>query len=622
MSDSLLRSIVAALPDAVLSIDTTSTILHVNDAALALFGYTREEFVGRTLADTIIPAELAPQHERGMARFAASGHGPVINRRIDITARDKSGRRFPIELCVFLDPARRGEIFHATIRDVSDRVARDASAKGERDRLSQFLEATADAWWDCTLGVETRYSKQMRALWNVGDAEFPPCAPVLLPWIHSGDRVRVEDAWTAHLEGRTGRFECTFRAECVDGSTRWLRTRGRAVEFELGQPTRIVGTMTDVTEQQFAEERLRNGQRLEMLGLLAGGFAHDLNNLLAAIRGQAALAAMEPSISADTVESLGMIQLATTKAKMLTQNMLALGKPRSEEVRRFSLRPVIEETMQLARIGLPKSIVVSVEVAAIDGVAVDMDPSALQQALLNLAINARDAMGSVGSLRVDASLVEGSDPLLVEIAVEDSGSGIAPDVLARMFEPFFTTKAHGTGTGLGLAVVHQAVTSAHGRIDVTSEVGRGARFAMRLPAFLESHHSVAESCAAVGPLRIVLAEDHPLLRPMLAEMLRAFGHTVTDVPDGASALARAIDAKAPIDLLILDVQLPSLDGFHVHARAEEVLGRRLGCVFISGDPGMALPLSAVDHVGLLAKPFEPSALLDEIARVHAAALKA
>ena len=619
MSNSLSDSIVAALPDAVLSIDTSSTIVQVNDAALALFGYSRDEFLGNTLAETIIPAELAPQHDRGMARFAATGHGPVINRRIDITARDKSRRRFPIELCVFLDPVRRGEIFHATIRDVSERVARDHAARSERDQLSQFLDATADAWWDCTLGGETRYSEQMRVLWNVGEVEFPVCTPAQLPWIHESDRMRVEDAWAAHLEGRTGRFECTFRAVGSDDSLRWLRMRGRAVEFDMGRPTRIVGTTTDVTEQQSNEERMRNAQRLEMLGLLAGGFAHDLNNLLAAIRGQAALAAMEQCLSVDAIESLGVIQLATTKAKMLTQNMLALGKPRSEEIRRFAVGPLIEETMQLARIGLPKSILVSVAVGTVEAIDVEMDPSALQQTLLNLAINARDAITTVGSLRVDASVVEGSDPLLIEIVVEDSGSGIEPAVLDRMFEPFFTTKTHGVGTGLGLAVVHQAVTSARGRIIVSSEVGRGTRFALRLPAFVRVVSRLESSPTISGPLRIVLAEDHALLRPMLADMLRSFGHSVRAVGDGASALACAIDSNDPADLLVLDVQLSSLSGFHVHARAEEIAGRPIACVFVSGDPAISVPPHAAEHIAFLAKPFEIAELIDAITRVSSAA---
>jgi two-component system cell cycle sensor histidine kinase/response regulator CckA len=620
MIHSLSAAIVAALPDAIVSIDRTSTVIHVNEAAEALFGFPAAEFIGRTLAETIIPPELSAQHDRGMARFAATGHGPVINRRIDIVARNRTGRRFPIELGIFLDPERRGEIFHAVIRDVSDRVARDSAGKNERDRLELFLDATADAWWDCAVGGETRYAERMSELLGVGEGALPSCEPSRLPWIHTDDRARVEDAWEAYLDGHVGRFECTLRVVGRDGAVRWLRQRGRAVEFDGGRPTRIVGTATDITEQQATEELLRNSQRLEMLGLLAGGFAHDLNNLLAAIRGQAALAATEPGTAPAVLESLEAIQLATTKAKMLSLNMLALGKPRDEEVRRFPLCASIEETMQLARIGLPKSIRVSVDVSAATGIDIEMDPGAFQQAILNLAINARDAMGVGGSLRVDAhpiapSSPDGRDPSRVCITVTDSGCGISPEVLARIFEPFFTTKPKGVGTGLGLAVVHQAITGAHGRVRVESEVGRGTRFIIELPALPSAEPATVGMLDQVGSLHVVVAEDHPLLRPMLAEALRAGGHTVVDVGDGTAALKAAVDPSFPVDLLVLDVLLPGMDGFRIHARAEEVLGRAIGCVFVSGDPATVLPPGSPTRVCLLPKPFEISTLLEAVRRV-------
>jgi PAS domain S-box-containing protein len=621
MQHELSGSIARALPDAVLSIDRASVILFANDAAVRLFGYARESFVGRTLSDTIIPPDLAPQHARGMATFAATGHGPVIGRRIEITARDAEGRRFPIELTVFLDPERRGEVFHATIRDITERAGREAESKAERERMRQFLDAAADGWWDCRVGGATQFGDGVGALLPGWSDAMASSAPSELPLIHAEDRARVADAWAAHLEGVTGRYECTHRVLEADGSSvRWIRQSGRAVEFDIGRPTRIVGTFTDVTELQSAEERLRSAQRLEMLGLLAGGFAHDLNNLLAAIRGQAALAASEPGVTTPILESLESIQLATTKAKMLSTNMLSLGKPAVEDFRSVAVRPLIEETLLIARPGLPKSIRLVVELDALDGAEVEMDASAFQQAVLNLAINARDAMPQGGTLRVDGTVLDDEAGGRVRVQFEDTGTGIAPEVLPRIFDPFFTTKPKGVGTGLGLAVVARAVHAARGSVRVESERGHGARFILDLPLARRAvRPAMGAATGASRPCRVVVAEDHPLLRPLFADALRAMGHDVRETGDGAEAVQLSISDAWTADLVVLDVLLPSMDGLRAHRRIESLLGRSLPAVFISGEPESVLPADAPASMELLAKPFEIMQLQSAIDRVMLAA---
>ncbi|MFZ9915648.1 MAG: ATP-binding protein [Phycisphaerales bacterium] len=614
MASELSRRIIVALPDAVVSIDRTSTVLSVNDAACRTFGYSAEEFVGRSLAETIIPAELAPQHGRGMDRFLSTGHGPVIGRHIEIVARDKSGRRFPIELCVFLDPEQPREVFHATIRDISVRAARDAANAAERAQVQLFFDATADVWWDCRIDGEMRFSERAAKELGIDDQTLRLVAPPEQSWIAQSDRARVRAAWDEHLQGASARYECTYRVEVGDGKERWFRDRGRAVEFDAGRPIRIVGSTTDVTEQRGAEDRLRNAQRLELLGVLAGGFAHDLNNLLAAIRGQAALAATEQGVAPAVLESLEAIQLATTKAKVLASNMLSLGKPQASEIRRFPARPAIEESVQLVRPGLPRSIALSVDLTGADGLDLEMDPSAFQQAILNLVINARDAMPQGGTLRIEASSRQDSarGPELC-LVVKDTGVGMSPEVRRRLFEPFFTTKPKGVGTGLGLAVVHQAIVGGKGSIDVDSEPGHGTQFTLALPAF-ESAVGM-QAFNEVEPLVIVLGEEHGMLRPMLAEALRSCGHTVHEAADGALALRLASECASAPGLLVLDAQLSQVDGFRVHARAEERFGRRVPVVFTSVDGTTVLPSGSCSHMALLAKPFEIHELLEAVARV-------
>ena len=634
MTVPLEQSILAALPDAVVSIDRASRILFANDAALRLFGFSADEFIGRPLAETIIPPDLRAQHARGMERYQATGSGPVIGRRIDITACDRGGRRFPIELSVFLDSTRPGEVFHAAIRETSDRVARDAVVTAERERLRQILDATADAWWDCTVDGATRYSDSAAKVLGCDAASVPECDPASLPWIEPHDRSRVADAWRAHLAGEVGRFECTHRVNRPDGTVRWFRQRGRAVEFALGRPLRIVGTIADVTEQQSAEERLRNAQRLEMLGLLAGGFAHDLNNMLAAIRGHAALAATEPGVTPAAIESLASIQLATTKAKMLTSNMLSLGKPSVEAVSRFPLRAAIEETLDLVRPNMPRSIAVSADLAAASELGLELDPSAFQQALLNLVINARDAMPGGGRLRIEATPIDSpSLGACARITVEDTGVGMPPELLGRVFEPFFTTKPQGVGTGLGLAVVQRVAVGAGGTVTVASDAGRGTRFTLILPAHRLASDERPSAEPQPAPCTVLLAESHSVLRPMLCEALRSAGHTVVESDGGAHAVRAALDRSRGepgkrVSVLVAEFGSGAMSGERLHAQIESAIGARLPAVLMASDPSATLegqssihaapqssPAAARSDILVLQKPFDIGELVEAIARV-------
>jgi len=301
--------------------------------------------------------------------------------------------------------------------------------------------------------------------------------------------------------------------------------------------------------------------------------------------------------------------------------MLALGRPRESQVRRFALRPAIEETMRLAAIGLNRQIRLAVDATAVDDLEVEMDSSALSQILLNLALNARDAMPTGGTLRVEAMPMDGGissvGPLAASIVVEDSGCGIPEHVLARIFEPFFTTKQRGVGTGLGLAVVRQAMLAAYGRVSVDSTGGCGTRFTIELPAF-RVERPVKQS-AAREPLRIIVAEDHALLRSMLADALRADGHEVVDCSDGAMALELALRPDAPPDVLVLEAGLPNMNGFRVLAEVEARSGHKVPTILMSADPGVKLPGDAPCRMELLFKPLEVQSLLEAVVRVALAA---
>jgi len=207
------------------------------------------------------------------------------------------------------------------------------------------------------------------------------------------------------------------------------------------------------------------------------------------------------------------------------------------------------------------------------------------------------------------------------VQFEDTGTGIAPEVLPRIFDPFFTTKPKGVGTGLGLAVVARAVHAARGSVRVESERGHGARFILDLPLARRAvRPAMGAATGASRPCRVVVAEDHPLLRPLFADALRAMGHDVRETGDGAEAVQLSISDAWTADLVVLDVLLPSMDGLRAHRRIESLLGRSLPAVFISGEPESVLPADAPASMELLAKPFEIMQLQSAIDRVMLAAV--
>ena len=611
-----LRQLVDTALDAVVTCDTKSRILVWNSGAERLFGWKAEEAIGMHLAETIIPEEMREAHNRGMAHYLQTGDGPVLGQRIEVEAIDRNGRRFPVELSINPIQTPEGLSFSGFIRDISDRLESERQIREGEERLKLIFDAADEGVWDLRFSpegsvVDSVFSDRTRDVLGEDAGGIPPNRTCIC----DEDLPLVEQAWTNHWNGETDNFQLEYRiSEEADSEYRWVRERGTIVRrHEDGVPERAVGSVVDITIRRRLEAALLSAQKGEALGLLAGGFAHDLNNILAAIQGHASMLRMFGTNQEKIEESIQVIELAVTRGKSLTRNMLQLGRPTQIRKKTVGFVAVVKEAMELVAPALPKTISVDIEVEFEGDVHVHLSPEQLQQALLNLVINSRDSMPAGGELviRVGIRSAQTNGSQLGVIQVSDTGCGIPEKDQEKVLQPFFSTKG-AMGTGLGLAIVQGFVLDNDGSLRIESSEGKGTTIEMEIP--LVSGVIEASSDKALGAsgssesYRVLLAEDHSLLRPILKEAIEISGHHVEVASDGAEA--EKLGTKNRPDIMVMDIDLPITCGDVVAQNLRTEWKADIPVIFITGntdfiDPGW--PASSV-----LRKPFDIEDLAEVI----------
>ncbi|MDP1570524.1 MAG: PAS domain S-box protein [Vicinamibacterales bacterium] len=413
------------------------------------------------------------------------------------------------------------------------------------------------------------------------------------------------------------------RYQRKDGAYLNVEVMGRIVEFD-GRPAWFVAA-ADVTERKRLEEQLRDAYRMESVGRLAGGIAHDFNNLLTAITGFATLALDGLTAAEPRHGHIEQICRAADRAASLTRQLLAFSRRQILQPQLVNLnRTIVDMSGMLSRL-IGEDVHLELRLDA-PVATVEVDPAQIEQVLLNLIVNARDAMPRGGRLTIGTTVVE---PALedgheeaggpwVELRVSDTGEGIPPGVQARIFEPFFTTKPKGQGTGLGLAMVHGIVTQSRGLVTVSSTPGVGTTFRIRLPQQTDQPAAASKAVAAApadGHEHVLLVEDDDGVRELAASVLRSGGYRVVTSPDGLHALERRA-GNGPVDLLVTDVVMPGMSGPELASRLT-TLQPGLRVLFMSGYPDEALSRHGMDGHAFhfLQKPFTPTALLDRVRRV-------
>jgi PAS domain S-box-containing protein len=524
---------------------------------------------------------------------------------------------------------------------IAEREGTERALRESEERLRLALTAAEQGLYDLNVRTgETIVTPEYARMLGYEPDEFTETNQRWIERLHPDERDAVAEAYRAYVAGETAAYRVEFRQRTKSGEWKWILSIGKIVEFDAhGRPLRMLGTHTDITKRKEAEEersrlsaQLLHAQKMESVGRLAGGVAHDFNNMLLVILGCAELVKKRHAGDAKLLRSMGDIEHAAMRARDVTRQLLAFSRKQVAMPRLLNLSEFLMETRRTLGRLLGEDVDLRFDLAA-DLWPVRIDPSQLDQVLMNLAVNARDAMPSGGRLtietansRVDESFCrehvgfQAGD--YVRLAVSDTGTGMDAETLAHVFEPFFTTKALGKGTGLGLATVHGIVTQNGGVATVSSEPGIGTTFVIHLPrAHGTSAASATEAPAVSAPRTsgtILLVEDDDAVRTAVGGMLDALGYSVLAVASWREAVAAAAQQSTRLDLLLTDVVMPEVSGRELCLRLR-ALRPRLPVLYMSGYTADVIAQHAVLKEGMnfIQKPFGT----DDLARALRAALR-
>jgi PAS domain S-box-containing protein len=517
------------------------------------------------------------------------------------------------------DSAGRITRLVGAITDITERERAEAVLRTSEARYQALVEAVCDdvltlgpwdgrgaseeilRWWERLTG-QTREMQAREGSW--------------LEAVHPEDRERVRAAW-AESATSGGPYYIEYRIRGRQGGYRHILVRGVPVRQPHGNPGEYAGMLADITDIKHLEEQLRQAQKMDAIGRLAGGVAHDFNNLLTVIKGYSELI-LEKLPADDPLARLATeIKKAGDRGTAIIGQLLAFSRKTIAQPVLLDLDTIVADAENMLRRLIGEDIELT---SRLDPALwrVKMDRAQIDQLLLNLAINARDAMPEGGSLMVEARNVTvpsspGRTGEFVRLSVTDTGCGIDEATKARLFEPFFTTKGTGRGTGMGLAVVYGIVQQAGGHIEVESEPGKGSTFRIFLPRSLEREpvaQPPSESAAvATGRETVLLVEDEDAVRRLATEILTQHGYTVLEAKDGPDALRLCKGHGGPIDLLVTDVVMPRMSGLRLADRLQP-LRPQMKILFMSGYPDAALAEHGAPpgEMPLIQKPFAAATL--------------
>ncbi len=584
----------------------TLAFLAVNDAAVRNYGYSREEFFRMTIAD-IRPPEEVPRLLANVARVADGMGASGIWRH-----RKKDGTLIEVEITTHtLDfIGRKAKLV----------LAHDVT---EERRAEQALK-------ESELRFRTLADSGQALIWTSGSDKL--CDYFNQPWLAFTGRTLEQELGNGWTEGvhpddfagclatyvrafdRREPFTMTYRLRRHDGVYRWIVDSGTPRYDSQGNFLGYLGHCLDITERKAAEEererlqaQLLQAQKMEAVGRLAGGVAHDFNNMLQAILGYTELSLHELETGSPVAENIQEIAKAARRSADLTRQLLAFARRQPANPKVLDLNETVSGMLKMLRRLVGEDIDLA-WMPALELWPVKIDPSQLDQVLANLLVNARDAIATVGKVTIGADNAVFDAAYCAEhpgftpgdyvvLTVSDDGSGMDKQTLAQLFEPFFTTKPAGQGTGLGLATVYGIVKQNNGFINVYSEPGQGTTFKIYLPRCAEEEARQTEAAEALPPPggteTVLLVEDETMILTLSRSMLERLGYTVFAAASAAEAIRLAEEHASEIALLITDVVMPEMNGRDLAARLMAV-NPALRCLFMSG-----YTADVISHRGML-----------------------
>jgi PAS domain S-box-containing protein len=621
-SSTKFSGVVQISEDAIVTVGESHAITLFNPGAEKIFGYRAEEVIGRPI-HLLLPERYRAMHAAHMKAFLASGDSlRAMSERTMIYGLRKDGSEFPAEASIAKFKAGPEMILTVRLRDISQRLQAE---KGLR-QLAAIVDSSEDAIISQSLdGVITTWNSGAEKMFGYAAEEIVGLnASILLP-----PKLREE---------LSQEVEQVKQGASWKGETVRVRKDGRHIDVGLsisllrGEKGTVPGlsiVARDITERKRLEEQLRQSQKMEAVGRLAGGVAHDFNNLLSVIVGYGYLIHANTTPDQPAHSSAQEIMTAAGRAGALTRQLLTFSRKQVLQPEVLDLNSVLKEMDQM----LPRLIGEDIDLRIVHGQnlkRVKLDPVQIEQVIMNLVVNSRDAMPNGGKLTIetgdvsfdqwDATRHDVPPGHYVLLAVSDTGEGIDEKTQKLIFEPFFTTKEPGKGTGLGLSTVYGIVAQAKGHISLYSEPGSGTTFKIYFPATTEAAAEeravFASKPALCGTETVLVVEDSELLRNLVTQFLRDSDYKVLTASDGQRALKVADEWPETIDLLLTDVVMPVLGGQELATKLSAKYPK-LTILFMSGYTNSALLHQGAveDGRSFLQKPFSPDLLLVRVREV-------
>ncbi len=630
-SEAFNQATMANMIDGLVVIDETGVIQAFNQAAASMFGYLGTEVIGQNVSMLMTETD-AGEHDQYIANYLQTGVSKILGRGPrEVTGRHKNGQSVPLELNIGRIDGAAGPLFVGSLRDISERRRTEEALRRSREEADRAQRRLVEAIESIPEGFALYDADRRLVLHNKTLQQmYPRLEEVYRQGALYDDIVRGaarlglvvaavgrEEEWAAERIREFGTKDQTVEQEIDDN--RWLLLSDHTTE-DGG----VVSIRTDITELKKRENQLRQAQKMEALGQLTGGVAHDFNNLLAVMMGNIALLEEELGPDSDLTALTEPTLRAIDQASELTQRMLSFSRQQPLKIQDIDPHAFLTNIQPLIQRALNEDI--KLEFSTLVGIwHCKVDLAQLEQAVVNLAINAREAMPDGGRLRIELGNATLPDPsgqapsdlapgAYVTIALADTGRGIAADDLPRIFDPFFTTKEVGEGSGLGLSMVHGFIKQSHGDVAVQSEIGRGSTFRLYLPRteIEQGAHPMAQP-AKTAPKgtgeTILVIEDETDVQAMVARSLRRDGYEVVLADTGPAGLD-LLHQHGNVDLLLTDVLLPGGKNGQQIADEAQASNPNLKVLFMSGysrdaiiDQGRLRP-----DVHLLTKPFVPAEL--------------
>lgn len=625
-SESQHRSILQTAMDGFWLVDLQGRLLNVNAAYCQMSGYTSQELLGIWISELVAEGTQA-DIDADIQKVISQGRNRFLSRH-----RHKTGKILDMEISVqYKSPNEYITVF---LRDITEQRRAEAELIESSQRLKLAVASGKLGIWDWNVKDNIMvWDDRMFELYGITPDIFPSNIEAWTSGIHPDDKQRALDECDAAIEGLK-KFNTTFRVLHPDGTVKFLKANAMVIRDDAGKAVRMIGINRDITDRRRADEenkklqnQLQQAQKMEAVGHLAGGVAHDYNNMLGVILGHAEMALEGLDNDHPLSNDLKIIQDAAQRSADITRQLLAFARKQTIAPRMTDINPSVEGMLRM----LQRLIGENIALVLKPGYGlwkVKIDASQLDQIIANLCVNARDAISDVGTITIETSncvfdeeyckknvFFTAGDYVL--LTVSDTGCGMDNATLEHIFEPFFTTKNIGKGSGLGLATVYGIVKQNNGFINAYSELGQGTTFKVYLPRYISNtdQDEIKEVAKPVkgGTETILLVEDEPTILDMTTKMLQRLGYSVIAMGSPGKAIQAVEDSGVKIHLLITDLVMPEMNGKEL---SEKLLLRQpeLQILFMSGYTANVIAHSGVldDGVYFLQKPFSKKDLAAKI----------